>query len=309
MNRNVTPSLTACLALLWLTQGAPLSGADGGSEVLVRFLVSTTIVSEVNANDARATLRIWAGVIEKQSGLKIDQTRGLLASPVEVLQAVRNGLVDGFAATVPEYVQMAAYCDPDLFVLDNKHANGGEEYLILAHAATGIRSAPDLRGRSLIVHDASVTCLADAWLRVLLAQVAGGGRKEFFGTVARDASISRGVVLPVFFRKADACLVARSAFDTMCELNPQLARELRIVAKSPKVVPVLTGFHRNCPAESKKKLSSALVTLQHSIIGGQVLTLFQSRGIVAGDSSALRGTLEMLSTAERIKAGVADAKR
>ena len=219
------------------------------------------------------------------------------------MQAVRNGLVDGVAVTMPEYVQVAAYCEPDFFVLDNKHAHGGEEYLILAHAASGIRSAPDLRGRSLIVHDASVTCLADAWLRVLLAQVAGGGRKEFFGTAARDANISRGVVLPVFFRKADACLVARSAFDTMCELNPQLARELRVVATSPKVVPVLTGFHKNALPDVKTRLASALVTLQHSVIGGQVLTLFQSRGIVAGDSSALRGTLEMLAAAERIKTG------
>jgi hypothetical protein len=44
------------------------------------------------------------------------------------------------------------------------------------------------------------------------------------------------IILPVFFGKADACVVTLSAFDIMADLNPQITQQLKMKKQSEGLV-------------------------------------------------------------------------
>jgi phosphonate transport system substrate-binding protein len=204
---------------------------------------------------------------------------------------------------------VSAYADPATIILDERQATSGEEYLILVDAQSNIRDLADLRGRSLAFHRNPTTCLAEAWLRAVLNVKDAGAMQDFFGKVIASDKISKGVVLPVFFGQMDACLVTRAGFETLCELNPQLGRRLRVLAASPRVVTVLMAFHKDCPPEAKRRVTEALLSLHKSVPGQQVMTLFQTRRMVLRDIAALQGSIQLLHAAERVKAREAGGKR
>ena len=62
----------------------------------------------------------------------------------------------------------------------------------------------------------------------------------------------------------------------MCELNPQVRVQLRVLAMSPALVPALGFIRRGYNSPLRKILFSALQGLENSPAGTQVLTLFQS---------------------------------
>ena len=73
--------------------------------------------------------------------------------------------------------------------------------------------------------------LALAWLDIALFNDGCRPVAEFC-RVEQNKKLTK-VVLPVFFRQNDACVVTRRGFKTMSELNPQVGQQLRVLASSP----------------------------------------------------------------------------
>jgi phosphonate transport system substrate-binding protein len=126
--------------------------------------------------------------------------------------------------------------------------------------------------------------------------------RDFFSRVNFQPKSSR-VVLPVFFRQADACLVSRRSFQVMSELNPQLPRSLRPLLNSARLVNSFLAVHRELPAERKRRFVHALTTLHSSPYGRQALTFFGCQRLIAVDGAILRPTLDLLSAYDRIRPG------
>ncbi|MFB3778419.1 MAG: phosphate/phosphite/phosphonate ABC transporter substrate-binding protein [Bryobacteraceae bacterium] len=291
-------ALTITLPALLLAAGE--TGEPGTAAPPFRMVVSVNLMVSVNENDARAALKVWAGTVEKQLGMGIDFRRGVLVTREQLLHAVRRGEVEGFAATVLDYLQVADYADQSLLVLDEVYATRGEEYLILAHQESGIRSFRDLRGRKLTIYGNPTMCLAPAWLRILANELGAGRIEGFLSAITQDTNLSRGVVLPVFFRRADACMVTRRMYETLCELNPQLQRQLCIVETSPKLVPIVMAFQKDSTPDRRRRFAQALLSLPDSPVGQQLIALFQGGRFRLRDASSLAPTIALVKTAERL---------
>ena len=287
--------------------GGGALGADSESQTF-RIGASMLLVGEVNENDARAAIRTWADVISRQTGMRIEYEPTVLASSEHLLQAVREGMVDGFAATLPEYLQVARYVDPTRIMVEEDYVKAGEEYLILAHQDSEIRTLSDLRGRNVLLYKTSTTSLVGDWLEALFNEANLGPPERFLAAVVPVPKLSRSV-LPVFFRQADACLITRRGFDIMCEMNPQIARKLRVLATSPKLVPVVMAFHKDCPADRARQFETAVTGLHQTPVGRQVLTLFQSHGVVTAETSVLRTSEDLMRNAERLRERNGKARR
>ena len=94
-------------------------------------------------------------------------------------------------------------------------------------------------------------------------------------------------ILQVFFRQTDAALVTVDAFDLTCELNPQLRRDLVVLASSP---PFITAFLIFRPGyRLREKFETALLDLHMTPGGRQVLTVFQSSRMEKRPISVLDG--------------------
>ncbi len=283
--------LAACLAVTC----RPCAPADLTS-IGLRIAVSENVAGEVNGSDLRVAIKAWAAAVARETGVHIEPE---LCTTAQLVQRVRDHQVDAFSVNILEFIRVAAYADKQL-VADEGEVPNGHEYLLLVHQSSGIRTLADLRGKSLIIYRNPRTCLAKIWLETLLASAHLGSMEAFSDRMDSNTKLSR-VVLPVFFRQTDACIVTRQGFNTMCELNPQLATQLRLIAVSPKLVTSVLAFHKDSPPEIRRRFLAAVTQLDKTVPGRQALMLFGSSRLVQTDVSALQTCFELLRSYERIK--------
>ena len=176
-----------------------------------------------------------------------------------------------------------------------------EEYVLLVHQDSEIHRIEDLRGRSVMFWKNSRMSLASAWLDIALFNN-GCPRVAEFCRVTQNNKLSK-VVLPVFFRQSDACVVTRRGFKIMSELNPQVSQQLRVLASSPELVPSGFCFRRDYDDPLREIIVTEMGSLTATPAGQQVLTLFQSGPLEAWPISCLDSAFELLATHERLCGG------
>ena len=87
----------------------------------------------------------------------------------------------------------------------------------------------------------------------------------------------------------------------MCELNPQVSRDLRVLASSPAMVVDFYIFRKNYDSAHREKVIRAMSSLHSSAAGRQLATLFQFDVLAVRDASCLASALGVLETAERAR--------
>lgn len=286
-------TLVLCLAI------AVFAGVSPGKDPRVRLALSAELFADFNENDAHAAVKAWAEAVAKPSHLELDGDPQIMSSE-DIVRAIANRRVDAFSITSAEYVKVSSFVDASIYS-DAALSKTGVEYLILVKEDSGIHDLAGLQGRSLLIYRHVTMCLAAAWLETQLAGAKLESSDRFFSSVVKSSKVSQ-TVLPVYFGRADACLVTRRDFDTMAELNPQVRQRLRSLAVSPKLIVALTGMHKDCSAEMKGKIRDAVTGLGNTPIGRQILTLFQSERLVPVDVSLLRSAVELETAYDRLNA-------
>ena len=297
--RGATTSRRHALALTlaaWRWLPGVLAAADAGAPV--RVAISESLVADVNLNDARAAMMIWIKQMSADLNLVVEFNPRVFDPTEEILRRARSGRVDCVALNVVEYRQIADVLDPNQVVTE-AGAAGPEKYILLAKQNSGIRRLGDLKGRRLCALKAPKMCVATAWLSTILDQAHLGPSEQFFGSVTTDTKASR-VVLPVFFGHADACLTSKRSFDTMCELNPQVAKDLTVIASSPAMVVSFYVFRRNYHSANRERFVNVLSRLRNTAAGRQLATLFQFGELTLRDAGCLASALSVLQTSERV---------
>ena len=283
---------------LALMLGAPgvLDGAADPNAPL-RFAISETVVAEVNMNDARPAMQVWIQRMGQELSIVIDPK--IISPTPEIQERTRKGQVDAVAINVIEYRPIAELLDSNQ-IITSAGASGLDQYMILVKQDSGIRQLGDLKGRRLCMLKNPKMCVAPAWLNNILDEGHHGPAEQFFGSMAADAKFSR-VVLPVFFGQADACLTSKHGFDTMCELNPQVARELKVLASSPAMVVNFYIFRKNYQSPNREKLLRAFLSLRATPAGGQLAALFQFDELSVQHAACLAPALGVLDAADRAR--------
>jgi hypothetical protein len=287
--------------------GAPATASGGdptkaANSSAVRLAISESLVSGVNLNDARAAMLIWLRQMEAELRLPIETDPNVFEPTAEILRRAHGGLFDAVALNIIEYRQIAGFLDPNWIMNDT---SGAEQYLLLVKRGAGFEKPADLRGRRLLMFTGARMCVAYPWLSTVVDVGHPGAAEPFFGSIVEDAKAGR-VILPVFFGQADACVTSKSSFDVMCELNPQVARDLTAIATSPSMVVTFYTFHKNYKGPNRDRF--AHVNPSATVSGKQVATLFQFSSLTIGDAARLEPALAVLEKAEHIRIRLAPGK-
>jgi len=210
---------------------------------------------------------------------------------------VRAGTVDCYGITALEYIKVADVTDPNFILLQDSLADG-MEYILVVNNQSPFHSIADLRGAQMIVHHHPDLVLAPAWLETTLTASSLPAAEQFFASISSRDNINQ-VALPVFFRRVDVACLARPSWETAVELNPQLGRSLRILAVSPKLVPIFVAFRRHCSEGGRKALIDAILNITTIAAGQQIVALYQSHSFVLRTAAVLKTTVDMLNDYQR----------
>jgi ABC-type phosphate/phosphonate transport system substrate-binding protein len=269
-----------------------------GAGAPVRLAISENVVGDVNLNDARVAMQVWLKRLTANLNVTLDPK--LFNTTQEIVERTRRGLLDAVAVNVLEYRQIASLLDSSQIVNSAGEA-GMEQYLILAKKSSAVRRLGDLKGRRLSMLKTPKTCLAPAWLSTILDEGSHGPAEQFFGLVTTAPKCSR-VVLPVFFGQADCCLTSKRGFETMCELNPQVGKDLATLVSSPSVTVDFYIFRKNYQSAEREAVIRAISGLRNSPGGQELATLFQFEQLTVRDGNCLTSALNLLDMADRARA-------
>lgn len=284
-----TPGPRVAVGLLLVSLFA---AAPGGQQPEAFHVgVTSSMFSSVNTNDARAAMVVWANEIATTRGLALAPTATIYDGADDLRTAVDAGRVHLVLLSVEQFHRLQR---PEFgqILFGDRAGQVTEEYLLVTKKGAFARLA-DLKGRSVftvegIDHDMSVV-----WLEHALRQQGLGPSSKHFGAVTRAPKVARGV-LPVYFGQAEACVVTRSAFELMIELNPQIGAALAPLAVSPPLVHSVALLDRRYAASLRPKLLEALLALRGTARGQQVLNLFGVEGMVIADAATLAPAIDMV---------------
>jgi len=264
-----------------------------------RFGFSTALMPEVSENDARAAMKMWASTMLKTGAISADPDVLLSRDLATMTTALREGTVDGVAITTSEWFQLRDHIRFNRCVFSLVAGSITEEYLLLVHAQSSFNRIEDLQDRSLNILDNSRMSLALPWLDSVLQEKGLKPARNFFDNLREEPKVTK-TVLPVFFRKIDACLVTRKSFEAMSDLNPEVGRQLRAIATSPLLIASGFFFREGYPRKQQDKYLSEFTNIHSNPAGQQILTVFQIERLQEYPVSVLDDTLLLLQSCQRL---------
>lgn len=298
------------IARLCLGLGCGLAGslrADTADQLApLSFGFSTQLFADVNENDARAALMAWAQALSAQRRIPVDPEMKLYNGTESLKHALLGKSVDAVTITTVEYWALRRDVLLGPIILGRTHGGVTEEYLLLVHRDNPATRLADLKGQSMGVLRGPRASLAAPWMETLLLEENLGLARTFWKKVTHDSKLSR-VVLPVFFRQADACVVTREGFRTMSELNPQVGRQLKILAQSPPLVPDLFCFREELVSPHRDRLLVEIGRIVETTVGRQTLMLFQSDDLEVRPASDLEAACALLDRHQLLSAAAREA--
>jgi phosphonate transport system substrate-binding protein len=273
----------------------------------IRLAISETMVTDVNLSDARIAMETWLKRIQADLAVTLQYDARVFVTTEEIVSRIRTGQLDAAALNVVEYRSIAEMLDPtDLLV--GSGTSGPDNYLLLVRRDSAFKKVANLRGSRLTLLTSPKMCAARAWLATLLDEAQCPPAEEFFAAMTPDTKVSR-VLLPVFFHQTESCLVSKRGFETMCELNPQVEKELTPIAISPVLVTCFYAFRKNYRGSGREKIVNLHKTLLSGAAGRQLAMLFQFDELTVRDASCLASGLSILDRAERIRSKTAPGGR
>lgn len=263
---------------------------------VLRIAYSADSFHDVDLTDARMAMDVWANELGRSLNIPLDSKSHIYQSLQEIETAVRNKEVDFLVLPSLDYLALSKKVDLEP-VLIGKRANSiTDQYILLVHQNAPFHSIPQLAGKTINMHfshpDNSIPYL---WLQKLLSEEGLPKIDIFFQSISKAANASKAVI-PVFFRRIDACVVNIHAFNVMRELNPQLERELKVIATSPPFLRDVTCFRRDCDEDMKQQIQYIAEHLHETERGNQLLLLFKLDAIVPYSDEHLESVKQLQRT-------------
>jgi ABC-type phosphate/phosphonate transport system substrate-binding protein len=253
---------------------------------------SSKLLSHVDVNDAKAATKVWTEMLIRKKGIFKKTDTFIIQDLTSLEKAVKAKAVDVVVLLPQDFIEIRNRVPLEPIFSSAIPRGVYEEFIVLVRKDQAIDKLSDLRGKRLLVEIGQRGTIPAFWLDTLLTRERLPEGKEFFSSIKEANKISQAV-LPVFFRQADVCLTSRYAFETMAELNPQVGKDLKVIATSPGFLTGVICFRRDFYAQYKDHLDDSLRSLHTDPQGKQILTLFRISQLIPFEPSHLE-TVEAL---------------
>jgi ABC-type phosphate/phosphonate transport system substrate-binding protein len=266
--------------------------AWGAAPVPIRVGVATDILMDVSRKDAQASFEVWLKQLTGEGGTAAETRSVFLDDPGAMAAAIQRNDVDLVLLPTLTFLQLERLpLEPVRVGLASRASLDVE--LLLVHRESARASLADLAGKRLMLQPGAVGTMSQLWLDVLLAKQGLPEAGHFFSQIGQGMRASQ-VVLPVFFRQAEAAVVKEASFATVGEMNPQVAKDVVVLARSPELLHGVVCFNKQIAPEPRRLLMDGLQRMDTSPAGRQILTLFRVSRLLPFDPAQLVGVLGLV---------------
>ncbi|MBI5691809.1 MAG: PhnD/SsuA/transferrin family substrate-binding protein [Verrucomicrobia bacterium] len=277
-----------------------LPGQGGAAEsTAVRVVISRSLFQDVSLNDAQAAIKVWGRTVAAARGVPVDPVTRVVEGVSALQEALQARQADLIGLLTDEYERL-----PDRSHLTHLFVSAAsdhvEETYVVVTRLDGHRSRlADLAQGSLAIFGTPRMGLAEPWLDLELARQGSPAVRRHFGEVHSQAKLTKAL-LPVYFSQVDAALVTQRGFDTMAELNPQVGRQLRVIARSPAYIPMLFAIVKGMDPGLQDSIVTNMRDIHLLPTGRQLLNLFQGERLHEITAGELTSSLALLAEHRRM---------
>jgi phosphonate transport system substrate-binding protein len=293
------------VAVAWLVFGTSTAwgAGDGVNPVTIQVGVATDVLLDVSPKDVRTVFDVWVRELAKEEGAVAEIRSLFLEDSAAMAAAIQRNEVDLVLLPTLDFLQLQRQETPIEPVRVGIAARTSlDAQLLLVHRGSLPQGLAGLSGKRLLVQPGAVGSLSRLWLDTVLAKQGLPESEHFFGQIRHGMRISQ-VVLPVFFRQAEAAVVKEASFLTVGEMNPQVSRDVVVLARSPALVHGIVGFNTQIAAGPRRLLTNGMQRMSTSAAGRQILTIFRINQLAPYESSQLVNVVEMVRYRAALHAG------
>ena len=159
-------------------------------------------------------------------------------------------------------------------------------FLLITRRQDQLTSIDSLRDKKILVDTGGFGELPMIWLATKLASATEPENVPDFADVVAVQNPIRAL-LPVYFGKADACVITRSAFKDANSLNSELITKLHSITNSKPLLVSLVAFRKDFPNVEAAKIVSLAVKGSTQTEFANLFEQLGRKGLVKIDDSAL----------------------
>lgn len=285
-NFNITGSWSFKLLLLisivfiFTAKFNPQQKAVADKQDVYGIAFLRTMFLNADYNDAKAAIKVYVQNLQDQL------LTGFSMRPVyfeNTDDLLKNYSGENLAVITLSSVDFLAY--KTKLLLNPVLVNSGktdpfENYLILVRKEEAINSIETLSDKKFGMLPRENDPLPAMWLNVLIGSGKMAKTEKPFSNIITDKTESQ-LILSLFFGQLNACLVSKTAYETMVEINPQIGNKLKIIYSSPGYLRVVASFTTKFnKSKFSEKLLRHLTSLDNYAAGRQLFALTRTAKIV-----------------------------
>jgi ABC-type phosphate/phosphonate transport system substrate-binding protein len=246
---------------------------------------SNSVFTDVDLKDAQVVTKLWTEAIAAKHGVHAE---GIIYDNLGQMENdLRLKKLGPVILLTDEYLQMKNKIELEPLVTIADENGEFREYVILTKKDGPIKRLQDLRHKSLNIGKVRFRSGVLKWLETQIMKAGYKKTSDFFSSVKESMTPSLACI-PVFFNKTDACVVTKSAFKLMAELNPQMGKELQIVSTSPPFMTAIMAVRKDYSKDYKVWLTDIYLSMHTDPVGKQLFTLFRMNRSILFQKSQLK---------------------
>jgi ABC-type phosphate/phosphonate transport system substrate-binding protein len=271
---------------------SPVQGQEAAKPERLRAAYFVDSDNDADPESVRTALGQWALGIRANTDDKV--TSSVESDGEKWVEGIRNGDHDLYGMFSYQYLELE---DEELLIpsLATEGNNGiTSTFLLITRRDKAIQSIGDLRGKKIIIDTGGFGELPVIWLTTLIGTEVPAEEFPGFATMVSVQTPARAY-LPVYYEKADACVITRSAFKDANALNSELISKLHTGPgfNSKPLLVSLLAFHRDYPRVAAEKIAANARKRAPKPQSQNLFELVGRTGVIEYDRSALETMREL----------------
>jgi hypothetical protein len=292
---------TLAQIFILLTVSHAQTGSRSDKRVYYRIGFYRDMLNDIKPEDAKAATKLLTNEFMGEIDVNASSETIIINGNVEAANLLENHELDILALPAIDFLKIKTEepIEPLFVTLTDEKI--GNEFLLICNKNDNLNSISELRNKSIMIYTGYGLATPVTWLENLLLENKLDLPEKFFLKINYEPNASLSV-FPVFFKKISACIVPRSTFNTLVELNPQLGKSIKIIGASP-LYPfgLLCIWSKLQDKDLKNNMRKSTANLNKTTRGKSLLTLFKMSRLIPFDTKYLDNLRNLLTTNEKLK--------
>ncbi len=228
-------SFNIIVLITFYMSGSILLGQQGSSSLFYRdstFILGFTnnVFYNINDRDLLAASEVLTKEVIDKMEHEYKSKTNIYSDFKSIKKDIKDGSVDVLILSTDEYFNLKEIetLEPRLLADESPYAD--DSIILLVHKESNINSLKELKSKKILKLSKGRGNIEEIWLNAQLIKNNCELMYQFFSDV-RTKELASQIIIPVFLKQVEACLTSRKTFETMSQLNPQMANSLKVIAR------------------------------------------------------------------------------